>query len=128
MINTTRGMLANVPSLRVSWFGSLGWKKWINLVQVDSNSGIPCNKANAEQFEQCGEGCEFDTGTAISGPHVDNSAASCKIRCQEDSSCTAYTWIGPAVSGSCYLFGANPYTGTQTHNQPDSYSGVLQAA
>jgi hypothetical protein len=123
MIITSRGMLANVPSLRVSWYGSLGWKKWINLVQVDSNGGIPCNKANAESFEQCAEGCEFDSSIALSGPHVDMAASDCKRRCQEESTCAAYTW----TSGSCYLYGTNAYAGTEAHNQPNAYSGVLEA-
>jgi hypothetical protein len=128
MVVTTRGMLANVPSLRVTWTGSLGWKKWINLVEVTANSGVPCNKAFAESYEQCAEGCEFDaSGGAFISSSSAASAEECKTICTDDGTCKAYTWVGGSTT--CNLFGPTAYTaGGMVHDQPNSYSGVKNAA
>jgi len=47
MVVTTDGTLANVPSLKVSWVGSLATNKWITIVDVTENSNVPCDKAYA---------------------------------------------------------------------------------
>ena len=47
MTVTTRGLLANVPSLRIDWVGSLGFQKHLSLVDITENSGVPCDNAYA---------------------------------------------------------------------------------
>jgi len=47
MTVTTRGLLANVPSLRIDWVGSLGFQKHLSLVDITENGGVPCDNAYA---------------------------------------------------------------------------------
>jgi hypothetical protein len=47
MTVSTRGLLANVPSLRIDWYGSLGYQKHISIVDITQNNGVPCDNAFA---------------------------------------------------------------------------------
>jgi hypothetical protein len=47
MVVTTKGAFTNVPSLKVSWVGSLATNQWITIVEVNRNSNMPCDKAFA---------------------------------------------------------------------------------
>jgi len=127
MVVTTRGMFANVPSLRVSWHGSLGWKKWLNLVEVTANSNIPCNKAFAESYEQCAEGCTFDAvGTAFVSSSTTMSAMECRTECDNNVGCSAYSWYN---GDTCDKFDSTAYTaGGIVHDQASASSGVKAGA
>lgn len=122
MVVTTHGTLANVPSLRVSWRGSLGFKKWINLIET-SASGATCNKGTAETLQQCAESCAFGTSSAFVTT-AEASAGACKLKCQNTGLCKAWTFS----SGNCYAYtAAAAASSTQTHGAIAT-SGVLEEA
>jgi hypothetical protein len=124
MLATTRGVFANVPSMRLQWVGSLGFQKYINIVEATANNDIPCAKANAEQYHQCSESCAFDSTHQDYSLTGITSELACKSKCLADSNCHGYTYRSDSFV--CELFNATGiYAGTLTRGQPSARSGVV---
>jgi hypothetical protein len=67
MVVTTRGMFSNVPSLEVSWTGSLGYNKHIAIIDSTQNSNIPCDQSYAGSLTHPQEGNNQHSGVVQSG-------------------------------------------------------------